>query len=88
MIRTQVYFPQSLYKELKLLATRENLTFASLVRKALIDKLKERKIRKKNEDKKSALSVMLTSLSKINIWEEKTTRYGSTDHDKMLYAKR
>ena len=88
MIRTQVYFPQSLYKELKLLATRENLTFASLVRKALSDKLKEKKIRKKTEYKISALSVMLTSLSKIKIWKEKTTRYGSTDHDKILYAKR
>jgi len=48
MLRTQVYLPEELDRELKLLAKKENKAVAKLIRELLHDGLVKRKRRKKN----------------------------------------
>ncbi|HBC73155.1 hypothetical protein A2379_02695 [Candidatus Amesbacteria bacterium RIFOXYB1_FULL_47_13] len=48
MIRTQVYLPEDVHRDLKLLAKTEGVNFSTLVRQGAEEIIKKKKIRKKD----------------------------------------
>ncbi len=89
MIRTQLYLPDSQYKELKQIAAAQEKTFAAVIREMIDDGLQT--TRRKDVKKKpgSAVKELLKSLKKIEQWkEEGFVRKGSTEVDDYLYGKR
>lgn len=73
MIRTQVYLPDELYQNIKLVAKKEKKSAAQIVRRAL-----EREL----EEKKQTVGEAFLELSKI---AAKGPKDLSTNHDKYLY---
>ena len=53
MIRTQVYLPEELHRELKLLAVARGVNYSTLIRTGATRVLKDDQAKKKNDDWKS-----------------------------------
>lgn len=68
-----------------MIAAKEGVTFAFLIRKVLTEKLKKDKTLKKNREKINAISALLSSHPEIQTWKENIIRKGSVEHDKILY---
>ncbi|OGM68481.1 hypothetical protein A2975_03100 [Candidatus Woesebacteria bacterium RIFCSPLOWO2_01_FULL_44_14] len=78
MIRTQVYLPEDLYQELRLLARREEQPAAKVIRDLLKNGLKKRV-----KSKKRNAGDLLLEIAKIGARGPKDL---SVNHDKYLYG--
>ncbi|OGM31427.1 hypothetical protein A2630_01375 [Candidatus Woesebacteria bacterium RIFCSPHIGHO2_01_FULL_44_10] len=78
MIRTQVYLPEDLYQELRLLARREEQPAAKVIRDLLKTGLKKRV-----KSKKRNAGDLLLEIAKIGARGPKDL---SVNHDKYLYG--
>lgn len=86
MTRTQLYLPEDRYEELKQLAVSRKITFASLVRSYIEEKLAQEKLKKQKARKVNPLQILKKSLAAIDSLKEKgVVRDGSIYHDRYLY---
>lgn len=86
MTRTQLYLPEDHYEELKQLAFSRKITFASLVRSYIEEKLAQEKLKKQKARKANPLQILKKSLAVIDSLKEKAVvRDGSIHHDRYLY---
>lgn len=87
MTRTQLYLPESQYRELKQLAALRKQTFAQLTREIIEEKLKEIQQKESLTKGKNKISAWLSSLKKIEKLKGGVMRDGSIKHDEYLYGK-
>jgi metal-responsive CopG/Arc/MetJ family transcriptional regulator len=79
MIRTQIYLPESLYKEVGLLAKREKKPKAQIIREVVKSALEKRK-----ENVGEALDKIIKAGKKLRFRGPKDL---SVNHDKYLYER-